>query len=246
MKYPRTSRIFCLVLLALCLALAQEQQPQTAALPVGSATVDDIKGDVFVRSAAQVAPAPAQRGQVLEAESILETRNGSAVLHLADGSQVLVKAKSRVVIKAPEKSGGSFFDLVLGKIVATVKKRLGASPSFRMGTPTAVITVRGTKFEVNVDPKGKTYVHVQEGVVEVFSLAVPGRPIILRPGYWTNVDPGRAPAEPHSMSEMLNNQSSSEQESGGEREGRTGSSTGEDTPQSRSSQPSGERESEPH
>jgi hypothetical protein len=116
-----------------------------------------------------------------------------------------------------------------------------------MGTPTAVITVRGTKFEVNVDQKGKTYVQVQEGVVEVFSLAMPGRPVILRPGYWTNVDPGRAPSDPHSMSEILNNQSSSEQESrAGEGDGRTGTSTGEDTQQPRTAQPSGERESEPH
>lgn len=246
MKYTRTSRIACLVLLALCLALGQEQQPQTATLPVGSATVDEIKGEVTIRSTAQATPVAAQRGQVLEVESILETAKGSAVLHLGDGSQVLVKPRSRVVLKAPERSGGTFFDLVIGKIMASVKKRLGTSPSFRMGTPTAVITVRGTKFEVNVDKKGKTYVQVQEGVVEVLSLAAPGRPIILRPGYWTNVDPGRAPSEPHSMSEMLDNGSSSEQERGGEREGRTGTAAGEDTPQSRTAQPSGERESEPH
>ena len=54
-----------------------------------------------------------------------------------------------------------------GKILAQVQKRFGNAPSFRMGTPTAVITVRGTRFEVEVNKKNKTVVDVYEGVVAV-------------------------------------------------------------------------------
>lgn len=191
----------CVFLFVLSLLASAAQAPQPTALPVGSATIEDVKGQVSVRSAAGVAMAP-QRGQVLSAESTIETEKGSALLHLEDGSQVLVKAHSRVVLKAPATSNGNFFEMMIGKIVAKIQKRLGNSPSFRMGTPTAVITVRGTRFEVNVDKKGKTLVDVYEGIVEVASLGAPNQPVILHPGFWTQVPPHERPETPRSRADL--------------------------------------------
>jgi len=108
-----------------------------------------------------------QRGTQLAPESKIDATRGSVLLDLEDGSQVLVKANSHVVLKAPEQGKGYWLELLLGKINAKIQKRLGNAPSFRMGTPTAVITVRGTRFSVEVSKKQKTSVEVYEGLVEV-------------------------------------------------------------------------------
>ncbi len=191
-------RITVVILLALLLGAAGQDKTPAPTPLAGSATIDEIKGEVTVHPP-QTAPLPAQRGQTLAPETVIETHNGSALLHLEDGSEVLVKKNSRVVLKAPNQGSGNFFELLLGKIVAKVQKRINNAPSFRMGTPTAVVTVRGTKFEVDVDKKGQTYVMVFEGVVEVAALSAPQSPVLLRPGYRTRVSPGAMPEPPESL-----------------------------------------------
>jgi len=244
----KTSRPRALVLLACTLALsaavAQEAPPQP--LPVGAATIDKVKGDVAVILPGAT-PASAQRGAVLPPGTIVDTHRGSVVLRLEDGSEVLVQSKSSVVLKSPPESEGHFFDLILGKIVAKVKKRLSESPSFRMGTPTAVITVRGTRFEVNFSKKGVTKVEVFEGLVEVAGVGVQGPPVLLQPGFGTEVLPQRLPEPPRRMSELW--------EPGdrvGDRErgapGMENATPGTQQPGERQtpSQPENENESEPH
>lgn len=188
--------------LALLAAAAQtpQQPPTRVMLPYGSAVVIDLKGEVNASSATgQVEPV--QKGQVLPAGTSLETNKGGIVLALADGSQVLVKSHSRVVLQAPEQSAGSFLQLLLGKLLAKVQKRMGQEPSFKVGTPTAVITVRGTFFGVEVTKRQKTYVQVYEGLVEVRGVSLPGQTIQLPPGYATEVESDRPPQQPHRMQE---------------------------------------------
>lgn len=192
----RHARFLSLALLiALLVGTPAAQEPQPATLTAGSATVDQIKGEVTVQPPNGTAAAP-QRGQVVIAESIIETKKGSVVLHLEDGSQVLVQKNSRVVLKAPQNSLGHFFDLLLGKILAKVQKRTNNAPSFKMGTPTAVITVRGTKFEVTVNKEQRTYVEVYEGLVEVAAAAPGSRPVLIGPGFHTQVRLNEGPARP--------------------------------------------------
>jgi FecR-like protein len=243
MRLSRSSGIAGLVMLLICLAAGQGTEPQPTVLAVGSAAIDEVKGEVTIHSA-QGGVVAAQRGAVVEAESTIETGKGSVVLHLQDGSQALVKAHSRVVVKAPEQSAGKYLELLIGKLLATVKKRVGSSPSFRMGTPTAVITVRGTRFEVHVNEKGKTFVEVYEGIVEVIGMSVPGRPVLIRPGFWTQVDPNHDPSRPQSRGGELQNDSKGYPE--GEHPDQSGPGTErESSPQTR--QPSTEpTETEPH
>jgi hypothetical protein len=182
------------------LAAASGQNPEQTALPVGSATIAEWKGEVEFHSG-QGDALTAQRGTMLAADSKVDTAKGSVLLSLQDGSQILVKPNSHVVIKAPNQDKGYWLELLLGKINAVVQKRLGDAPSFRMGTPTAVITVRGTKFSVEVNKKQKTVVQVYEGVVEVSGLkmGVMGPAVILKPGFSTGVDQNRDPDQPHSL-----------------------------------------------
>src|SRR5215469_12650737 len=184
----------------LVFGVAAGQNPEPTALPVGAATVAEMKGEVAFHSPAGDT-LTAQRGTALAAESKIDTVKGSVLLTLQDGSQVLVKGNSHVVLKAPPQDKGFWLELLLGKINAQIQKRLGSEPSFRMGTPTAVITVRGTKFSVDVNKKQKTSVEVYEGLVEVSGLrnGVFGAPVLVRPGFSTGVDQNRDPEQPHGM-----------------------------------------------
>ena len=96
------------------LAGANGQIPQPTALPMGSATVSELKGEVEVHSPQGDAVA-AQRGTVLAAESKIDTAKGSVLLDLEDGSQVLVKSNSHVVLKAPNQGKGYWFELLDGQ-----------------------------------------------------------------------------------------------------------------------------------
>ncbi len=155
----------------------------------------DFQGEVTLHGP-DGATLAADRGMILAAESVIETGKGSTLLNLQDGSQVLVKPHSHVVLKAPDQEPGYWLQLTIGKVIASVKKRLGNSPSFRMGTPTAVITVRGTRFKVEVDKKQRTQVEVYEGVVEVQGMGVGIGGVMLRPGFMTHVQANRAPERP--------------------------------------------------
>jgi hypothetical protein len=190
-------------MIVLMLAVAGGQNSEPTALPAGSATVAELKGAVEVHSPQGDAVA-AQRGTVLAAESKIDTAKGSVLLDLQDGSQVLVKPNSHVVLKAPSQDKGYWLELLLGKINAKVQKRLGNAPSFRMGTPTAVITVRGTRFSVDVDKKEHTRVEVYEGLVEVAGFLPGSTPVLVRPGFSTGVEQNRPPEQPRGIDNREN------------------------------------------
>jgi hypothetical protein len=197
------TRHLCAGLLTiLVLAGANGQTPAPTTLPVGSATIADLKGEVQIHSP-QGDAVTAQRGAALAAESKIDTAKGSVLLNLEDGSQVLVKSNSHVILKAPNQGNGYWLELLLGKINAKVRKRFGNSPSFRMGTPTAVITVRGTRFAVEVDKKERTQVEVFEGLVEVAGF-FHGAPVMVRPGFSTGVEHNHAPEPPHGLENREN------------------------------------------
>ncbi len=177
---------------------AQNTLPETV-IPVGSAVVTEIKGEAVLTSPDGTLIS-AQRGITLSSDSKIETAKGSVLLELEDGSQILVKAHSKVVLRSPNQGKGYSLELFIGKIVAKIQKRLGATPSFRMGTPSAVITVRGTRFSVEVNKKGKTYVDVYEGLVQVGGLAEGSRQVLVRPGFFTDVENERGPEDPRERS----------------------------------------------
>jgi hypothetical protein len=197
----KTSQIIGVVLMIavfLPLGAAQSEPQQQAVLQVGSAMVSEVKGEVVFTSP-QGTPISAQRGVTLTAESRIETAKGSVLLELQDGSQVWVKAKSNIVLKAPNEGEGFSLELFIGKIMAKVQKRLSGAPSFRMGTPSAVITVRGTLFSVEVNKKHKTYVDVFEGLVDVAGVLKGSPHVLIRPGFSTGVEIERNPEGPREM-----------------------------------------------
>ena len=199
MTNSRFLPVAVIVFAVLVMTAAQASPPpQQTVLPIGSAFVTEVKGEVVLTSP-DGAPVNAQRGAMLAADSKIETAKGSVLLELQDGSQVLIKAHSNVALKSPNEGKGFSLELFLGKIIVKVQKRMGETPSFRMGTPSAVITVRGTRFLVEVTKKHQTYVDVFEGLVEVEGLIQGSPHRLVGPGFSSRVDQDRAPEEPREI-----------------------------------------------
>ena len=139
---------------------------------------------------------PPKRGQVLPAGTVLDTGDGRLVLVLrADESEILVQPHTRLVVKAPAPGNWNAVEVLLGRVSAYIRKRTGGAPPFQMGTPSAVIAVRGTRFDVEVNGRGVSEVDVFDGLVEVAAPAIPGSSVLVSPGFSTRVGMG-TPSEP--------------------------------------------------
>jgi FecR-like protein len=230
------------IALFLLMAVAGGQTPEAIVLTLGSARVAESKGDVTLHSP-KGELIEVKRGIVLEPETSIETGNGSLLLDLSDGSQVLVKSKTRVVLKSPETGPRYYLELLVGKVLTKIQKRLSNSPSFRMGTPTAVITVRGTRFEVEVNKDNRTFVEVYEGVVEVLGMRSGTAPVLIRPGFSTWIRRDQDPEQPRNWRD---DSSRGDDDRGGF--GRTPGQRDDrsDTPSSDSSRSESEGDREPH
>jgi hypothetical protein len=71
-----------------------------------------------------------------------------------------------------------------------------------MATPSAVIAVRGTRFDVEVNGRGVSEVDVFDGLVEVAALGVPGSSVLVGPGFSTRVGRGSPPEPPVAIGEI--------------------------------------------
>lgn len=200
---------------AVGLAVAQEQQPNIAAVnaPFAGATIAQWKGSIHLNLPGQAQSAPTV-GETLPAGTVLETGGGRLLLQLADGSQVLVRAHTRLTVQQPTPTERGYFQLLLGRIRAIINKRTGGAPPFELGTPSAVIAVRGTQFEVEVNRQQETQVYVSEGVVEVMSRHS-GTSVFVGAGSSTRVGMGTAPEPPRPTAELHANPSATNREDQG-------------------------------
>src|SRR5205823_94536 len=83
-----------------------------------------------------------------------------------------------------------------------IQKRLGGSPAFQIGTPSAVISVRGTKFDVEVDRRGVTEVDVDEGVVELEAVTGRGESVMITAGFSSRVGLETGPEVPRPTQDL--------------------------------------------
>ena len=172
------------------------QTPSSGAAPFAGAVISEWRGPVQV----QLPGGPAThltRGQVLPEGAVLDTRDGQLVLVLrADESEILVQPHTRLILQAPQPGNWDTLQIILGKVRAYIRKRTGGAPPFQMGTPSAVIAVRGTRFDVEVNASGISEIDVFEGLVEVGSATLPGVSVLVSPGMSTRVGIGTPPETP--------------------------------------------------
>jgi hypothetical protein len=138
MKYAAVrSTYFCLLFFWISsgIAAAQEQPTSTPATAViAGATIAEWKGNIRLSLPGQ-SPSNPLRGEQLPPGTILDTGSGKLLLRLSDGSEMLVRAHTRLQVRQPSLTVPSYSQLLLGRIRALVNKRTGGAVPFELGTP---------------------------------------------------------------------------------------------------------------
>jgi hypothetical protein len=177
----------------------------TAALAQGTVAVSSVVGSVEWRpvTAARFAPLPVSTQMVHVGDQIHTGAGANLILTLPDTSYIVISENSTVTIQ--EFWAGStrnLVDVVVGKVRFYIQ-RLGGKPNpYRVQTPTALIAVRGTTFEVASYAK-QTEVSCLEGRVAVETVGLPDREVILEAGMHTLVYAGAPPVIPVALNESL-------------------------------------------
>ncbi len=165
-----------------------------------SAKVLSIEGQVEIRRQPNDQPqiqkiAFKVADELKAGDTIVTGKSGRLVLGLSDGSQAVIAPKTTVVIQDLSQSPRTLFHVIRGKTRVHIEKLGGQPNPYRVNTPTAVIAVRGTIFDVLVDDD-ETQVFLHEGQVEVTNLTAPNQPIFLFAGQMTKVFLRRLPTAP--------------------------------------------------
>jgi hypothetical protein len=152
-----------------------------AQIGADSAIIAAMSGRVSIERSGELWAITA--GQPIEAGQVIVTgSDGTAQLALSDGSAVEIFPNSRVVFRANRFNLRDLLDIYLGKIRLQIQSLLPGEMPLRITSPTAVISVRGTIFEVEVDPVQETTVSVDNGTVGVRHRLIPGGEVMLQAG----------------------------------------------------------------
>jgi len=155
------------------------------ARPLLAATqIAAVIGEVSVANGPAGAFARAQQGQELANQDRVRTgRASGAELLFQDGSRIQVGPFTNYVLEEAQPSMFSM-RLAAGTMRAWVKKLSGRN--FKVRTPTAVCSVRGTVFESGVDNNGRSSFSLKEGQLGIEDNN--GNQILLNPGESIDVD----------------------------------------------------------
>lgn len=205
MSYKRATRSYLLLpFIILCACVSARSQTLVSARILSSS------GAVEIQRRPQGQPAftkiDYRVNDELRAGDVIKTaRGGRLVLGLADGSQAIISEKTTVEILDLSRTPRTIFNVLRGKTRVKIEKVGGRPNPYRVNTPTAVIAVRGTLFDVLVSEK-ETQVFVHEGQVAVSSLSAPDAPVILDPGQKTRVPQSDSPEAPSAFKWGRNNE----------------------------------------
>jgi len=147
-----------------------------------AAKVLSLTGDVSVLRDSQ--PWSLNVGDQVQTQQVILTGpDGYAKFQTSDGSTFEVYPSSNVIFRKNPGSLQDLLDLFVGRVKIHIQ-RLGGQPNpNRIMTPTAVISVRGTIFDVSInDDDETTIVSVDEGSVEVRHALKPGASKIVNAG----------------------------------------------------------------
>lgn len=122
---------------------------------------------------------PLSVGSFVNPKGVIMTGpDGYARLETSDGSAFEVFQNAKVTFRDSYPSWMDYVQVWMGRIRVQIDHHLGANPN-RVSTPTAVISVRGTIFDVeDEDQEDTTVVTVEEGVVEVRHLQLPSQVVL--------------------------------------------------------------------
>jgi hypothetical protein len=160
---------------ALCAPVAKAQ------LGSNTAQVATITGRVSIERGGELWTMTA--GQTIQAGHVIVTgQDGYAQLALPDGGMLEVFPNSRLVFRANRFSLRDLLDLYLGKVRLQIQHLTDDAQPLRVTSPSAVISVRGTVFEMEVDSAQDTIVSVETGSVSVRHRLIPGQEVLVESG----------------------------------------------------------------
>lgn len=156
-------------------------QPLAAQAP-SVAVVVQMLGQVSVMRDGHV-DIPLSVGSPVKAQQTIVTGPDSyAKFKLEDNSTFEVYEKSTVVFKEDWPAWSHLLNVLMGRVKVFIDHSKGPNNN-SVTTPTAVISVRGTVFDVVVeDADGTTFVSCDEGLVQVRNVTAPGNEPLLKPG----------------------------------------------------------------
>ena len=158
--------------------------PSTAKAQLGAETarIATLSGRVSVERAGGELWA-LMPGQTITAGQVVVTGpDGYAELELSDHSQIEVFPNSRLIFQANRFNWRDLLDLYLGKIRLNIQRLSNEDAPYRVTTPTAVISIRGTVLDVDVASPEETVVRVETGSVRVRHRLIPGKEVIVESG----------------------------------------------------------------
>jgi len=147
-----------------------------------AAKVLTMSGQVSILK--DMVPIALVEGSQVEVQQMIVTGpDGHAVFQVSDGSTFEVFPNSHLVFRKNAWNVKDLIDLLVGRIRVHIE-HFGTVPNpNRILTPTAVISVRGTTFDVEVDDADETTtVEVDEGLVEVRHALLPSVSKMVGPG----------------------------------------------------------------
>lgn len=152
-----------------------------------AATVESLAGQVAVLRDSQ--PWALDVGAQVKPQQIIVTGpDGYAKFKVSDGSTFEVFQNSRVTFRNTPGDWKDFLELLLGRVKVHIEKLGGQPNRNRVRTPTAIISVRGTTFDVIIEGEDTTLVSVEEGIVAVQHALKGGEPRLLNANEWIRVE----------------------------------------------------------
>jgi ferric-dicitrate binding protein FerR (iron transport regulator) len=131
-------------------------------------------------------------GDPVKAQQVIVTgADGYARFEVSDGSTFEVFPNSKVIFRETPGNWQHLLNVWMGRVKVLIQHAPGVPNPNQVTSPTAVISVRGTVFDVVVeDAEGTTFVTVDEGEVAVRNVTAPGNSAILHAGDSIRVSPG--------------------------------------------------------
>jgi hypothetical protein len=179
---------FCLLMAATGVVCSAQGIPaQSPASSDGTATVVQLTGQVSVLK--DDYPWALQVGSTVQLRQMIVTGvDGYALLRISDGSTFEVYPNSRVTFRSNPSNWKDLLELYIGRVKVHIQKFGGQPNNNRVRTPTAIISVRGTIFDVVMEDADSTLVSVEEGQVAVRHAYLPPMDErLLNPGEYIRV-----------------------------------------------------------
>jgi hypothetical protein len=123
-------------------------------------------------------------GDTVKAQQLIVTGpDGYARLEVqSDHSTFEVFQNSKVIFRESPGDWQHLLNVFIGRVKVFIQHAPGVANPNNVTSPIAVISVRGTIFDVVVQNEDTTFVTLDEGIVDVRNLTAPGNSATLRPG----------------------------------------------------------------